>query len=111
AATEWEVGAPAGAVTESASASGFGFVSRASMTPSSWLVPGADDRARKYELLPGLYQTSSGPDSLGIVAMMTPLVSLMMIAFCDFVDPLQPTSIWWPGPFAVPCGVSQSVFA
>src|ERR1700704_5045912 len=98
AATTWE---PMVVVT---SASACGGEVPASTTPS---LP-ALDRAMKYELSPGLYQTSSAPPSPVPGAMMValPLDRSSMIG--EAVPP-QPSWISWRGPMAKPCGPAQSL--
>src|SRR5262245_28890808 len=90
------------------SASACGGEDPASRTPS---FP-APDRAMKYELSPGLYQTSSAPPSPVAVAMteaIGPDRSSMMIEFAPPAP--QPSRISWRGPMASPCGPAQPVDA
>src|SRR4051794_13390584 len=95
------------AVVTSASACGaLDSLPPASSTPS---LP-APERAMKYELLPGLYQTSSAPPSPVSVAMTVavgPDRSSMMIEFV--LGAPQPSWISWRGPIAKPCGPVQPV--
>src|SRR5450631_207901 len=78
----------------------------------SFSPPGCDRFARKYLLLPGLYQISSPPPMPGNDAITAPVVSLMMAVLAaglPLITPtLQPSAICGDGPMANPCGPVQS---
>src|SRR6266850_5505154 len=86
------------------SASACGGEVPASTTPS---LP-APERAMKYELSPGLYQTSSAPPSPAPGAMMV-AVPLDRSSMIGEAVPPQPSWISWRGPMAKPCGPVQPV--
>src|SRR6266850_7989629 len=88
------------------SASACGGEEPASSTPS---LP-APERAMKYELSPGLYQTSSAPPSPAPGAMMV-AVPLDRSSMIGEAVPPQPSWISWRGPMAKPCGPVQPVDA
>src|SRR5437899_9766131 len=63
--------------------------------------------AKKYLLLPGLYQISSPPPSLTSDASTVPSRSSMIAVLAAVGLTLQPSPIWWSGPIARPCGPVQ----
>src|SRR5438067_5833827 len=79
----------------------------------SFSPPGACRAAKKYLLLPGLYQISSPPPLPANAAITAPVFSLMMAVLAAGAPPmvptLQPRPICGAGPIARPGGPVQAL--